>query len=66
MQCGVCSWGERLGLTSNTTQVGKVGIYRQGTRWESVDGKLVSSKVESGGQFLLNEPNKGLAEGEPG
>lgn len=32
----------------------------------SVDGKSVSSKVESGGKFLLNGPNKGLAEGEPG
>lgn len=31
-----------------------------------MDGKPVSSKVESGGQFSLNEPNKGLAEGEPG
>ena len=29
-----------------------------------MDGKPVSSKVESGGQFLLNEPNRCLAEGE--
>lgn len=50
---GLCSGGERLGSTPNTTR--NSGTYNPGAGWQSVDGKLLRNiKSGAGGGFRLD------------